>query len=918
MNSHKRKNEPVELTLYSNKVSPGEWKSFFTTMLKWKVPGLDFLDFTLLFPLRACEVIFVKKANTIRVFVRGNMERIKKLGPLIFPFRALEDRKNISEIVRGGFLFGFYVIRDVDMFQFMVKEQVQQLRIRVVPFLGKLIGFGSVIENDGRKKGVILLNPEKFMEIDMEKNPSFFMELLDRPILKSVHMHSEQPLFEIDEIKIGVENFDIFKHSLIAGMSGTGKSKFIEMFVNSISGKGEDVRIVVVDPHNEFSSKLKGEVIDYKGKHIEPLEIGGDASPMTTQLIVQLMISVIGESNKYSERVLFYAVYLLSEINKLSLENINLLLTDSAKRMEFASMAENDEIKRFFSVEFDDIYMHHFNSAVLPILNFISEYELYIGKKKNVVSLMDMISRNKVTIVSFDPQFFGRRMIKFLAGAIIQQMYIFAITHKLKHKTLLVIDEFPVVESLVVKNILSETRKFNLYLYLSLQYLGQIQKEILDSILTNVYNVITFRLSKSDAGYLSSLMDLKVEEFFKRRISPSELEEEKRRIFIDLKVRECVIRLFDGDKYMIPMKVKTVDVGKWRDGTYGSNVPKGMLPEYSRAEEAPFVPYTDAVEEERVGGKVYRMETEVRMEGEQVAQRPGEVGSGGGAAESPPMQEFRERAPMPPDVPDLQRTVVDSTGEEESAEGGEGEAESTDGGEGGGAGEEGEAGEESKEGEPAGEEGEAAGGEREKEGEDSPEEEAGGESPESGEESGGDAEREREGGKEEDNDSAAEEKGEGEAEEEGKGSGDDDGWGEGGEEERGERGGDEGSEAREEPESEISAIRDLKRRIAEREAMARAAAGEPVAEPAAEAPAEKKAGAAPKRKAPARRKKAPAGKTPAKKSRGKKGAGRNAGKVKKAGRGAAGGKSAGRKGAARGGGKKGNAPARRKAGKKKR
>jgi hypothetical protein len=741
MNSHKKKNDPVELTLYSNKVSPGEWKSFFTTLLKWKVPGLDFLDFTLLFPLRACEMVFVKKANTIRVFVKGDLERIKKLGPLIFPFRALEDKKNVSEIVQGGFPFGLYVLRDVDMFQFLVKEQAQQLRIRVVPFLGKLIGFGSVIEEGNRKKGVILLNPEKFLEIDMEKNPSFFMELLDRPILKSVHMHSENPLFEIDEIKIGVENFDIFKHSLIAGMSGTGKSKFLEMFMKGIENKGDDTRIVVIDPHNEFSSLLKGDVVDYKQKHIEPLEIGGDASPMTTQLIVQLMISVIGEANKYSERVLFYAVYLLSEINKLSLENINLLLTDSAKRMEFASMAENDEIKRFFSVEFDDIYMHHFNTAVLPILNFISEYELYIGKKKNVVSLMDMIAKNRVTMVSFDPQFFGRRMIKFLAGAIIQQMYIFAITHKLKYKTILVIDEFPVVESLVVKNILSETRKFNLYLYLSLQYLGQVQKEILDSILTNVYNVITFRLSKSDAGYLSSLMDLKVEEFFKRRISPSELEEEKRRIFIDLKVRECVIRLFDGDKYMIPMKVKTVDVGKWRDGTYQSSVPKGMLAEEMMGGEMPFVPYTDKVEAERAGGKVYRMETEVRVEGEASG-----ASSEGAAAQGfgQPM-EFKERTPMPPDdMEGIQKTVEEPAegegGEEEAPVGEDGEEEpSPEAGE--------DNGEESSGDEAeGGGEGESGGGSGEDEvrthespeGKDEPESEGGGDDEGDGEEGGED------------------------------------------------------------------------------------------------------------------------------------------------------------------------------------
>ena len=54
-------------------------------------------------------------------------------------------------------------------------------------------------------------------------------------------------------------------------------------------------------------------------------------------------------------------------------------------------------------------------------------------------------------------------MISFLAGAIINQMYILAITGKLQDKpTILAIDEFSRVETKVTKDILTETRKFNL------------------------------------------------------------------------------------------------------------------------------------------------------------------------------------------------------------------------------------------------------------------------------------------------------------------------------------------------------------------------------------------------------------------------------------------------------------------------
>ena len=109
----------------------------------------------------------------------------------------------------------------------------------------------------------------------------------------------------------------------------------------------------------------------------------------------------------------------------------------------------------------------------MPILNFIGEYQLYLGKEKKQENLLELIQKNRITVVSFDPKFFGRRMISFLSGAIINQMYLLAISGKLMDKpTILVMDEFPRIETKVARDILSETRKFNLYAYFSCQYLS--------------------------------------------------------------------------------------------------------------------------------------------------------------------------------------------------------------------------------------------------------------------------------------------------------------------------------------------------------------------------------------------------------------------------------------------------------------
>lgn len=557
--------EGLEITFYSNKIRKRDWKNFFRTMLRKKVPLFDSLDFSTLLPMNTLRIVIKKYANTIRIFLREVKNGGETLSSLIFPLK-LSEKKEIY--TSDGWPRGINIVKDSKLFDFLVKEDIKEVIIDVHPLFGKYFAKGILTKTNKSRKAIIVLDVAKFLEIDLEENPSFYMELIEKPILKSVYMNSEEPLFESRGVKIGIDNFDVFKHSLIVGMSGCGKSKFIYILTQAIKKRhGRKAKIVLIDPHGEFSRDLKGQskIIDFKGEHLEPLEVGKEASPMTTQLIENLIMSIIGQKNKYADRVLFYSIHLLSSIKELRLENISKLLTDSATRMEYLNKIDNEEVKRFFSTEFDDIYINHFNDAVLPILNFIGEYELYMGKKSKKVSLLEEIEKNEVVVISFDPHFFGRKMIKFLAGAVLQQMYILAVTNKFNNPTVLIVDEFPIVETEVVKNIHAECRKFNLHLYLSMQYLNQLRKEIIDSILTNVYNYIVFKCNRQDANMISSMMDIKVEEYFKKQRQPSELEEEKKDLFVNLRTRECVVRLFDGKKHMMPVKVFVSDLDKWKD-----------------------------------------------------------------------------------------------------------------------------------------------------------------------------------------------------------------------------------------------------------------------------------------------------------------------------------------------------------------
>jgi len=553
-----------ELTLYSEKVEEVDVRNLLNQALRARIPFLGFIDLSGICSLGFLRFIIKRKANTVRFFVTER-KFLPSIAPLVFPYSVSEPFELEKE--RVSISPKFYILSgNIDFMTFMMKENMEEMSVRVSQIFGKMFAVGSATDANKVKYPVLITNPSSFLRVDMEQHPSMYIEVLD-PIPKKIAFSSRYPLFEEVGTTVGLDNFDPFQHTLCVGASGTGKTVALYILLRAIEEKyKDDVRIVILDPHGEFIRFFPNrKIVNFVDNYIEPLDVGGQKSPQMAQLITQLISSSIGEQHKYAERVLFYTVNLLSSIDQLELKNVAALLTDSSKRAEFTSMTTNDEIKRFFDEEYNDIYIHNFNAAVLPVLNFVGEYELYLGGEKKKETLLDLIEKNRTTVVSFNPHFFGERMIRFLAGAVINQMYILAITEQFKKPTLLVIDELPRVETRILKEILAETRKFNMYAYLSCQYLGQLSKEVLDSIISNMRNIIAFKLNRQDATLVSSIIEIKLEEYFKKHRSQTELEESKKEMFVKLHQREAIVRLFDGKKYILPMKLKVVDVNRWKE-----------------------------------------------------------------------------------------------------------------------------------------------------------------------------------------------------------------------------------------------------------------------------------------------------------------------------------------------------------------
>ncbi len=472
---------------------------------------------------------------------------LKELGK-----ELTKEESNIS--------LGFHIASGESILSLLLRGDISTINLKVFPVLNHFFAIGTLRRKNGAKFPTIILNVPAFLETNIFNHPGFMLEKIN-PSTKTVGTISQNPIFIGEKSSCGIDNIDYIKHSMIIGGSGTGKSKLLELFVNRISDFNNNSHIILIDPHGEFENINLGKTVNFVDNYIEPFA-SEDKSPKSTELIVDLIIGSLEAKNPYVERVLYYTIHFLNTKNKLDFDNLQSLLTDQIFRKESMMECKDDEIRRFFEIEYLEIYTQRFDEVILPILNFISEYKLYLKtKNKKKESLKKLIENNKITVISLNPSFFGKRMIKFLGGSIIHQMYIMAVSGKFKEKNMiLVVDEFPRVESKTVINILSECRKFNLGLYLSMQYLNQINKNIIDSILTNVFNYYIFKVNKEDAKILNSVLDIKLDPVFEQNKSSKEIEILKEEMLTGLDQRECIVKIFDGQIIYDPVKLRTVDV----------------------------------------------------------------------------------------------------------------------------------------------------------------------------------------------------------------------------------------------------------------------------------------------------------------------------------------------------------------------
>ena len=434
-------------------------------------------------------------------------------------------------------------------------------------------------ERGNKSKGrTIFFIPHIQLSVDFSKHTRFSYVKEGSKYLqiqKSIHM------FETDEKKdnmlevntfpysqnkyfLNIENYDFDKHSLIVGGSGTGKSKLIAQMIKNIYDNKNfkaDYKIVMIDPHSSIENDIGGldetQVIDMKKKSssVDLLINSNKNVSSGTEILLTVLKSVFGEEfNSKLERVLRHGIYLLLKKEKLDFENLRKLIIDTEFRNKLLRESDDVEshIKEFFGSDFNEIKTKSYTEAISPIIALIDEMQMLpCFREKNEKNIENEIRNNFLTIFSLNQAELGEKVTKTIAGLIMGVIFQLVQRHAFLEHLILIIDEVAVVENPILKNLLSEARKYNLSIILAGQYFGQISEDLQDAIFSNVMNYYSFRISREDAMILNNQlqMEMAVKNTYHNRI----------KLLTELPNRDCIVRITKNGVLIPAFRARTID-----------------------------------------------------------------------------------------------------------------------------------------------------------------------------------------------------------------------------------------------------------------------------------------------------------------------------------------------------------------------
>lgn len=341
-----------------------------------------------------------------------------------------------------------------------------------------------------------------------------------------------ETIFRGKKMRFGMKNGDDrLRHMYLIGKTGSGKSTLLNLMINQDINNGYGVG--VLDPHGETIDSVLEKIPDHRVDDVvifDPsdterpvglnlLELG---DPSQKNLLASGLLSAIKQHFDFSwgprlEYLLNYSLLTLLDVPGTSMLGITRLLEDQNYQKYILHQVSDPVVKRFWETEFKEMRGNQklVTEAIAPIQNKVNRFlasttiRNILGQRRSTIDIWDIMQNKKILLINLSKGKIGSDNANLLGALLVSRIQFMAlqrakITPKERSPFYLYVDEFQNFATGSFEEILSESRKYKLGLYLTHQYTAQLPEPLLKGVFGNVGTIASFSLGAPDAKALAN------------------------------------------------------------------------------------------------------------------------------------------------------------------------------------------------------------------------------------------------------------------------------------------------------------------------------------------------------------------------------------------------------------------------------
>lgn len=330
--------------------------------------------------------------------------------------------------------------------------------------------------------------------------------------------------YQNKHIRFGIKAKDRSGHIYCIGKTGVGKSTLLLNMAIADILNGDTVAII--DPHGDLATTILS-YIPYKRINdviyfdtsatthsiaYNPLQdIPDEEKHLTAANIVLVFKKIWADSwGPRLEHILRNTIHSLTYYPTATLLDIQPILTDYYFRKLVITFIKDQALLDFWHNEFEPLSPHVKAEHIASIVNKIGilathpKLKAILSSSHTNFSIEDIFDKNKIFIANLSKGSIGEAGSQLFGSLLITAFQ----TQSLRRANIPIEERTPVylyideIHSFMTDSfidILSESRKYGLCLFITHQYTEQLTEEILNGILGNVGTLICFRIGAKDA-----------------------------------------------------------------------------------------------------------------------------------------------------------------------------------------------------------------------------------------------------------------------------------------------------------------------------------------------------------------------------------------------------------------------------------